>query len=59
MADWINMKLEHTAENELKNIPQHVAIIMDGNGRWARRQGFTRQKGHAEGAESVRVVTRE
>ena len=39
-------------------IPRHVAIIMDGNGRWARRCGLTRRHGHTRGAESVRRVTR-
>ena len=40
-------------------MPRHVAVIMDGNGRWARQRGLPRHKGHAEGAESVRVVVRE
>jgi len=40
-------------------IPRHVAIIMDGNGRWAEAQGLPREKGHEAGAESVRVVVRE
>ena len=40
-------------------LPRHVAVIMDGNGRWARRRGFPRRRGHAEGAESVRTVVRE
>lgn len=35
-------------------IPHHVAIIMDGNGRWAERRGYERLRGHVEGAESVR-----
>lgn len=39
-------------------VPQHVAIIMDGNGRWAKKQGFARVKGHEAGAESVRVALR-
>ncbi|NKB23176.1 MAG: isoprenyl transferase [Kiritimatiellae bacterium] len=39
-------------------IPKHVAIIMDGNGRWARQQGLSRLKGHAAGAESVQAVLR-
>ena len=38
--------------------PQHVAIIMDGNGRWAERRGLPRIDGHRQGAESVRQVTR-
>ena len=39
-------------------IPTHVAIIMDGNGRWAQRRGYPRLKGHEQGAESVRAVIR-
>ncbi|MFP6906468.1 MAG: isoprenyl transferase [Verrucomicrobiota bacterium] len=39
-------------------IPQHVAIIMDGNGRWAKSRGLMRIKGHEEGANSVRAVVR-
>jgi undecaprenyl diphosphate synthase len=40
-------------------IPGHVAIIMDGNGRWAKKKGLSRIHGHEEGTESVRVVVRE
>ncbi|MEC7808294.1 MAG: undecaprenyl diphosphate synthase family protein, partial [Gemmatimonadota bacterium] len=36
------------------DIPNHVAIIMDGNGRWAKQKGFPRQVGHREGMKSVR-----
>ncbi|PID39543.1 MAG: isoprenyl transferase [Proteobacteria bacterium] len=39
-------------------LPRHVAIIMDGNGRWARSRGLPRVEGHREGAESVRSVVR-
>ena len=39
---------------DIKNIPQHVAIIMDGNGRWAKEKGQMRLFGHATGVESVR-----
>ena len=38
-------------------LPMHVAIIMDGNGRWAQQQGMSRLRGHEEGANSVRAVT--
>ncbi|MDD2237324.1 MAG: isoprenyl transferase [Kiritimatiellae bacterium] len=38
--------------------PRHIAIIMDGNGRWAKKQGFARVKGHEAGAESVRTAIR-
>ncbi|HSN92331.1 MAG TPA: polyprenyl diphosphate synthase [Anaeromyxobacteraceae bacterium] len=39
-------------------VPRHVAIIMDGNGRWAEARGLPRVAGHREGSESVRAVTR-
>ena len=39
-------------------IPQHVAIIMDGNGRWAQRRGLPRIHGHQVGTESVRAIVR-
>ncbi|MBN2685394.1 MAG: isoprenyl transferase [Pontiellaceae bacterium] len=46
---------------DLKNltrIPRHVALIMDGNGRWAQERGLSRIEGHKEGAQSVRAVLR-
>ena len=39
-------------------LPEHIAIIMDGNGRWARKRAMNRIKGHEEGTESVRVIVR-
>ena len=41
------------------NIPAHVAIIMDGNGRWAKAKGLPRTAGHAEGVETVKKITTE
>lgn len=41
-----------------EKLPQHIAIIMDGNGRWAERHAMGRVLGHRKGAESVRVVVR-
>ena len=41
---------------DLKVIPRHIAIIMDGNGRWARERGLPRTEGHRRGADSVRRV---
>ena len=38
------------------NLPKHIAIIMDGNGRWAKKQGFLRAFGHENGAKSVRMT---
>lgn len=45
-------------EIDPQKLPRHVAIIMDGNGRWAKRHGLKRYQGHEKGAESVRVVVR-
>lgn len=39
------------------DIPRHIAVIMDGNGRWAKQRGLPRSEGHRAGAESVREVT--
>lgn len=44
--------------SEQKRIPQHVAIIMDGNGRWAELRGKDRSEGHAAGIEPVRASLR-
>jgi undecaprenyl diphosphate synthase len=42
-----------------EKMPRHIAIIMDGNGRWARQKGLPRIEGHRRGAESVRRATEE
>ncbi|KAA6302024.1 MAG: polycis-undecaprenyl-diphosphate synthase [Candidatus Ordinivivax streblomastigis] len=44
------------AELDFTRLPQHIAIIMDGNGRWAQKNGLERYMGHQEGAVSVRKV---
>lgn len=41
---------------DLKRLPKHIAIIMDGNGRWAQKNGMDRYKGHQEGVVSVRKI---
>lgn len=46
------------AEVRGRPLPRHVAIIMDGNGRWAEQRGLPRVAGHREGSEAVREVTR-
>jgi undecaprenyl diphosphate synthase len=43
---------------DLQKLPKHVAIIMDGNGRWAKQRAMNRIRGHEEGAESVRTIVR-
>jgi undecaprenyl diphosphate synthase len=45
--------------SDCNKLPRHVAIIMDGNGRWARRRGLVRIKGHVAGVESVRTIVRQ
>ena len=40
----------------LSNVPRHIAIIMDGNGRWAKKRGLPRNAGHKAGAESFRNI---
>lgn len=50
------MKQKPTTESP--SVPQHVAVIMDGNGRWAKQRGLPRSRGHEEGAESVRAIIR-
>lgn len=44
---------------DLQRIPKHVAIIMDGNGRWAKKRGLPRTAGHLQGAENVRIIAKE
>ena len=44
---------------QLDNIPQHIAIIMDGNGRWANARGKERSFGHQAGVDAVRTITAE
>ena len=44
------------ALSEVKQVPRHIAIIMDGNGRWAKMRGLPRTAGHAAGAESFRNI---
>ncbi|MFD2628416.1 isoprenyl transferase [Oceanobacillus kapialis] len=51
----IDNQIEH---KELENIPNHVAIIMDGNGRWAKKRSLPRIAGHKEGVNAVMKVVR-
>ena len=41
---------------DLQHLPRHIAIIMDGNGRWAKKRGLPRTAGHAAGAETFRTI---
>ena len=56
----LNSRTSSTASGDLdKNkLPKHVAIIMDGNGRWAKKHLLSRIKGHEKGSEAVRAIVR-
>lgn len=47
-----------SSEIKSARVPEHVAIIMDGNGRWARHRGLARIEGHEAGTENIRRITR-
>jgi undecaprenyl diphosphate synthase len=46
-------------QRESPGVPRHIAIIMDGNGRWAKRRGLPRLAGHRAGTENIRRIVRE
>ena len=50
-----------STESPLKGlrIPAHIAIIMDGNGRWAKQRGLPRMAGHRAGTENIRAIVKE
>ena len=48
---------DHKSQIILEHVPKHIAIIMDGNGRWAKQKGIPRVLGHRSGVKSVREVT--
>lgn len=51
--------MSYKEEVDFNRMPQHVAIIMDGNGRWAKERGEDRSFGHHKGAETVHIITEE
>lgn len=57
MAFWSN-KSEAQGSQEPINLPTHIGIIMDGNGRWAKKRGLPRKAGHTAGAKTFRKITR-
>src|SRR6266567_6906063 len=52
------MSQPHLSAQARATLPTHVAIVMDGNGRWAKQRGLPRVEGHRHGVESVRAVVR-
>lgn len=53
---FFQRKKNQTPEVDMSALPRHVAIIMDGNGRWAKKRGMPRKAGHAAGAETFRTI---
>ncbi|MGJ3238620.1 MAG: isoprenyl transferase [Anaerolineae bacterium] len=53
-----NEKADTTQTDQQNNVPKHVAIIMDGNGRWAKQRGLPRSEGHRQGTENLRHIIR-
>jgi len=51
--------MSYKEEIDINRIPKHIAIIMDGNGRWAKQRGHERSFGHQAGAETVHVIAEE
>lgn len=49
--------MDYRQQIDKERMPRHVAIIMDGNGRWAKKQGLARMYGHKQGVESVHTIT--
>ena len=57
MAFFSKKKDEQIGVTDL-NLPSHIGIIMDGNGRWAKKRGLPRKAGHRQGAKTFRTITR-
>lgn len=58
MTLMANKKSETSNSDANKTVPKHVAIIMDGNGRWAKQRGLPRSAGHRQGTENLRHIIR-
>lgn len=56
MSDITTCSTDNLNIPDRANLPQHVAIIMDGNGRWAQKRGMIRSKGHLEGLTSAKKI---
>jgi undecaprenyl diphosphate synthase len=54
----MSVPVAHLSLEAKANLPKHVAIIMDGNGRWAKQRHLPRVEGHRAGAESARIIIR-
>ena len=57
MLNKLKQKFKKTEHNvDFENLPQHIGIIMDGNGRWAKKRGLPRSAGHAAGAKTFERI---
>ena len=52
-------KKKEVRDIDLNNLPQHIGVIMDGNGRWAKKRGLPRSAGHSAGAEGLKKIVTE
>lgn len=58
-SDNKNVSLENrVADVRKESVPHHIAVIMDGNGRWAKKRALPRAAGHREGMKNIRTITR-
>ena len=58
-GDILEKRLEKLYANlDKDNLPYHIGIIMDGNGRWAKKRGLPRSAGHNEGAETFKKIAK-
>ena len=58
MAFWKQDKVKTEIQIDPERLPRHIAIIMDGNGRWAQRRGLPRSMGHRSGVEALRGIVK-
>jgi len=58
MSAKLSVLQELPADLDRERLPKHVAVIMDGNGRWAKRQGLPRIVGHRRGASTLKELLR-
>ncbi|MBQ3427093.1 MAG: isoprenyl transferase [Clostridia bacterium] len=56
---FFRKKQKETKDIDLNNLPQHIGVIMDGNGRWAKKRGLPRSAGHSAGAEGLKKIVTE
>ena len=56
---FFKKKKKTVTEIDMNNLPQHIGVIMDGNGRWAKKRGLPRSAGHSAGAEGLKKIVTE